>query len=137
MEDNMRKSLLEIYALAVCFILVACFVVAMGVAVYEVVKIAKPEFTLSSYEYKRHQNNDEFWRSYKMGYENRDKDVQRPSEDILTKQRLESYPLTITAERRDAFQSLTISTIILIINLIVYLVHWQIARRARGASLPA
>jgi hypothetical protein len=133
----MKKSLLEIYALAVCFIIVVCFVVAIGVAIYDIVKISKPEFTLSSYEYKRHQNNDEFWRSYKMGYENRDKDLQRPPEEILTKQRLESYPLTIMAERRDAFQSLTKSTIILIINVLVFLVHWQIARRARETSLAA
>lgn len=131
----MKKSLLEIYSLAVCFMIIVCFVVALGVAIYDIVKIAAPEFTLSSYEYKRHQNNDEFWRNYQYAYENRDKKVERPPEDILTKQRLESYPLTIEAERRNAVQSFTIAVIILIINVIVYMVHWRIARRARETGM--
>ncbi len=65
----MKKSRLELYALAVCFIIVVCFVVAIGVAIYDIVKITAPEFTLSSYEYRRHQNNAEFWRSYRCGYD--------------------------------------------------------------------
>jgi hypothetical protein len=129
-----KKSILEVYALAVCFATIICFVVALGIALYDLVKISTPEFTLSSHEYKRHQNNDEFWNSYQCSYENRGKEIQRPSEEVLTKQRLESYPLTIGAQRRDAFQSLTTSTIVLIIDIVVFLVHWQIARRARETS---
>lgn len=131
----MKKSLLEIYALAVCFTTIVCFIIALGFAIYDAIQIATPEFTLSSYEYKRHQNNDEFWKSYHCGYENRERQMQRPSEEILTQQRLESYPLVIKAERRDAFHSLTISTIILIINVVVFLVHWGIARRARETNI--
>ncbi len=55
----------------------------------------------------------------------------------MKKSLLESYPLAITAERRNAFQSLTISTIILIINVVVFLVHWRIARRARESIIAA
>jgi hypothetical protein len=80
-----KKSILEVYALAVCFATIVCFVVALGIALYDLVKILNPEFALSSYEYKRHQNNDEFWRSYQCSYENRGKEIQRPSEEILTK----------------------------------------------------
>ncbi len=131
----MKKSILEVYALAVCFATIVCFVVALGVAIYDIIQISSPEFTLSSYEYNRHQSNDVFWERYKYGYDNRDKEMQRPPEEMLTKQRLESYHQVIKAERRDAFQSLTLSSIILVIDVIVFLVHWRVARRARETNI--
>jgi hypothetical protein len=127
----MKRSLLELYALSVCFIIVTCFVVATGVAIYNIVRVANPEFTLSSYEYKKYQNNDEFWKSYSCGYGSKEKDMQRPPEETLTKQRLEGYPLAIASERRNASQTLTISSIIVMINVVVFLIHWHIARRTR------
>jgi hypothetical protein len=130
----MKRSSLELYALSVCFIIVICFVVATGVAIYNIVRVANPAFTLSSYEYKKYQNNDEFWKSYSCGYENKEKDIQRPPEETLTKQRLESYPLAIASERRNASQTLTIASIIVMVNIVVFLVHWRIARRTREQS---
>jgi len=131
----LKKSILEVYALAVCFITIVCFVVSLGVAIYDIIQISNPEFTQNSYEYKRHQNNDEFWKGYLSTYDNKDKEMQRPSEEELTKQRLESYRLSIKSEKRDAFQSLTTASIILIIDIIVFLVHWWIARRARETNI--
>ncbi|MEW6714784.1 MAG: hypothetical protein AB1306_06815 [Nitrospirota bacterium] len=131
----MKKSILEVYALAVCFATIVCFVIALGVTVYALVCIVNPEFTLSSYEYNRHQSNDAFWDSYKDKYENKDKELQRPSEEDLTKQRTASYPQAIKSERRDGTQSLTIASIILVIDVVVFLIHWLIARRAREANI--
>ncbi len=121
----MKKSIFEVYALTVCFATIVCFVVALGIAIYDFVRIANPEFTLSSYEYRRYQNNDEYWMSYQHGYNK--KGVPRPSEEELTKQRLKSYRLAIKVEKKDAFQSLTICSIILVINIIVFIVHWLVA----------
>ena len=141
----MKKSILEVYALAVCFITVVCFVISLGIAIYDVIQIANPEFTLNSYEYKRHQSNDEYWKSYEgnrlQSYEGRrvgeSREMQRPSEAELSKQRSESYRLSIESEKRDAFQSLTTASIILVIDVIVFLVHWLIARRARESNIIA
>lgn len=36
---DMKKTLLEIYALAVCFVTVVCFAVALGIGVYGVIQI--------------------------------------------------------------------------------------------------
>jgi hypothetical protein len=94
----------------------------VDIAIYDIIQIATPEFTLSSYEYKR------------RGYENRDRQMQCPSDEILTQQRLESYPLAIKTERRCASHSLTISTIILIINVVVFLVDWGIAPCKRNKN---
>jgi hypothetical protein len=57
----MKKSILEIYALAVCFFTVACFVVASGIALYNLIQVVNPEFSLDSQQYNQHQTNDIFW----------------------------------------------------------------------------
>lgn len=132
----MKKTILEIYALAVCFATIVCFVVALGVAIYDVVQIANPEFTMNSYEYNRHQSNDAFLMNYSRGYPGQEKEKQqRPPEEELTKQRLESYQQAIKSEQRNAVQSLTTSSIILVIDVIFFLVHWQMARRARETNI--
>ncbi len=56
----MKKSILEIYALAVCFVALLCFVIALGIGVYDLIQITNPEFTINVYEYERHQSNEAF-----------------------------------------------------------------------------
>ena len=129
----MKKSILEIYALAVCFATTVCFVVALGIALYEVIQITNPEFTLSSYEYNRHQTNDAFWKNCDQ-YESKEKERKRPTEDELTKLRMDSYRQALQSERRDAFQGLTKAIIVIIIDIVFFLVHWRIARRARETN---
>ena len=58
----MKKSILEIYALAVCFVALVCFVIALGIGVYDLIQIANPVFTINAYEYDRHQSNEAFRR---------------------------------------------------------------------------
>ncbi len=123
----MKKSLLEIYALAVCFATIVCFVISLGIGIYDLVEITNPEFTLSSHKYNRHQTNDAFWKNCYSS----DKERTRPPEDELTKKRENSFQRALKAEKRDAFQSLTQIVIILIVNALVFLIHWKIARRAR------
>lgn len=120
----MKKSLLEIYALAVCFVTVVCFVIALGIGLYDLVQLSNPEFTLSSYEFERHQSNEAFTRNWP-------KDKELPSEEELTKRRKQSYSLALLSERRSALQSLVQVFIILVIDVVVFLVHWRLAKRAR------
>ena len=56
----MKQSILEIYALAVCFVTLVCFVIALGIGVYDLIEIANPEVTITSWEYDRHQSNETF-----------------------------------------------------------------------------
>lgn len=130
----MKKSILEIYALAVCFATIVCFVIALGISIYDIVRIVNPEFTMSSYEYNRHQSNDAYWKS-SDNCGNDDKKGPRPTDEELTKQRLASYQQSIKSELRDAFQSLTQTVIIFIIAVVVFLVHWRVARRARETNI--
>lgn len=56
----MKKSLLELYALVVCFVTVICFSVSLGTGLYDMLQIKNPEFTVDSSSFERHQNNDMF-----------------------------------------------------------------------------
>lgn len=82
---------------------------------------------MKSYTYEKHQTNDAFWK----GKYSCNKEKPRPAEEELTKQREESFQREIKSEQRGAFQSLTQIIITLIINALVFIIHWAIARRAR------
>jgi hypothetical protein len=131
----MKKSILEIYALAVCFATVVCFVVAAGIAIYNTIEIINPEFTLNAHEYSRHQSNDAFWKDCDNNYDTDKKENKRPPGEELTKRRVESYQQALKSERRAAFQSLTKTVIVIILDIIFFVAHWRIARRAREANI--
>lgn len=126
----MKKSMLEIYSLAVCFVTVICAVVTIGIGAYDLLEISNPEFTLPAYQYERHQSNEEF---YRKDCE-KEKEVKPLSADEKTKQRLASYDVALKAERRDAVQSLIKVFIVLVINAVVFFGHWRLARRARETN---
>jgi hypothetical protein len=131
----MKKTVLEIYALAVCFVTLVCFVVSLGIGVYSVIQIANPEFTMTSGQYDQYQSNDAFWssRARREGYRSDEeyKKMQRPSDDELTKKRQEGFAIGIKSEQRDGAQSFVKVLIVVLINIAVFFAHWVIARRAR------
>ncbi len=126
----MKRTSIEVYALAVCFVTLICFVVTLGMGTYDVIKIVDPEFTMSPYNYERHQSNEAFLNSWPKG-------KPQPRADELTQLREESYKSALRSEKRGAVQSLTMALIVLIIDTIVFAIHWGIAKRASsrvGAS---
>jgi hypothetical protein len=126
----MKKTILEIYALAVCFVIVVSFAFSLGVGIYDVVKITYPEFTMSNWEYAKFQNNDAYRASNNSIGSNNHKDKQI-SETEITKKRLEAFSNAITNEKREGAQGLMIALIILLINCLIFIPHWIIARKAR------
>jgi hypothetical protein len=129
---RLKKSILEIYALAVCFVTVVCFVVAFGIATYSILQIAKPEFTIDSWQYSQHQTNDAYWNSCSGSrYCGTEEKKERPSELELTKQREESFARILSNEQRDGSQVLVKCLIVLLIDAAAFAFHWFISRRAR------
>lgn len=128
----MKKSILEIYALAVCFVTVVCAVISLGIGIYDILEITNPEFTLPSYQYERHQTNEAFFRK-DCGKE--DKDLASLSEGEKTKRRLESLEVALKAERRGGVQSIVKAFIVLIVDTIAFIIHWWVARRARESGI--
>ena len=123
----MKRSLVEVYALAVCFVTLVCFVIALGIGIYDLIQIVNPEFTISSYTYDRHQSNEAFLKNWT-------KDKPIPQGDELTRLREESYQAALRSESRGAIQSLTMVFIIILIDLVVYIIHWYVAKRARATA---
>ena len=138
----MKKSILEIYALAVCFVALLCFVIALGIGVYDLIQITNPEFTINVYEYERHQSNEAF--DTVRGSPGRAfggiapgipiESTQRPEEEV-TQQREESYQSALRSEGRRGMQSLIRIVIILVIDVLVVVPHWLWVRRTRIAGL--
>jgi hypothetical protein len=125
-----KRSLIEIYALAVCFVTVTCFAIASGIALYDFVQIAVPEITLHSYIYERHQTNEAF----RTAPQGTTESIAGLSEDQLTKRREESYKSALNAERRDGWQSLLRMAIVMLVDLIFFAVHWLLAKRVRESA---
>ena len=123
----MKRALVEVYALAVCFVTVVCFVVALGIGIYDLIQILNPQFTIDSYTYDRHQSNEAFLINWP-------KDKPRPQGEELTRLREESYQAALRSEKRGAIQSLTMVFIIILIDLVVYIIHWYVAKRARATA---
>ena len=59
----MKKTALEIYALSVCLVAVVCLVIATGIALYCMIQLAVPQFTMTGYTYNQYQTNDAYWAS--------------------------------------------------------------------------
>ena len=133
----MKKSILEIYALSVCFVALVCFVIALGIGVYDLIQIANPDFTLTPYEYERHQSNQAFGRSPRMEMRAINPAIplepNERSEEEVTREREASYQAALRAERRRGMQSLTLVGIVMMIDLCVFGAHWMLSKRARVA----
>ncbi len=132
----MKKGWLEIYALAVCFFAIACFVIVLGIGIWDIVKVAAPDFTMHSANWEKHQTDEAFKEALiQASRYDPDKETYVPPEGAaLTKAREESYARTIRSERRDGFQGIVRNLIILVIDIVVFLVHWMAAARARQTA---
>jgi hypothetical protein len=133
----MKKTILEIYALSACFVAVVCLVIASGVALYCFVQLAIPQFTMSGATYSQFQTNDAYWASCAPGLRHcasGEKSKERPSESELTSGRAAGFATAIDVERRDGAQGLVKSAIFILVSLVVFFFHWQLAKRARSSA---
>ena len=128
----MKKTILEIYALAVCFFTVGCFIVTIGMALWDVVEISAPEFTISNSSYQCHQTDQDYRRCFSSERQySREKTPEIfPEGQGLTDKRTNAYERILKQERRQALQSVVQKFIILIVNASVFFFHWRVAMKA-------
>lgn len=131
---EMKKSLLEIYALAVCFFTIACFTIAFGIGAYAGVGMFSPEITMNSWQYSKFQTNDAYWGNSTpvIGASSETKPKERPPEAELTSERMSAYKVAIDAERRESFQTVLKTSIIVVIDILLFSLHWALAKRSRA-----
>jgi hypothetical protein len=95
-----NRTPVQVYALIVCFVALLCFVVTLGIAIYDIVQIAAPEFTYTPEPY---------------------------ISDALSTPGTPEYETGVQNERKNATKSLVQTSIILLIDLGVYAFHWKLA----------
>ena len=125
----MKQSILEIYALAVCFVTLVCFATALGIGMYDLIEIANPEVMIRSFEYEQHKSNETFRLVLAA------RGIADMPEEEVTRQREESYQEILRAEGRQGMQSFLQVVIILVIDVLVFAPHWFLARSIRKASM--
>jgi len=121
----MKKSLLEIYALSVCFVTIICFAVSLGIGIYDVLEMSAPKFTLKSCDFEKHQTNEAFTKRWK------EKKREKYTEEEIVNLREESYQVALSKEKRDAIQSLIRVLIIILIDMVIFIIHWKVAKSTR------
>ncbi len=127
----MKKTALEIYALAVCFIGVVALVVSLGIGIFSSISIMFPDFAVDQWQYEQHQSNEKFWQNHPNRYppEKNGEMKEKPSDEELTKMRIKSYDLVLKNEQRSGAQALVNSIIFFIISSIVFFLHWRIYKK--------
>ena len=127
----MRKSILEIYALTVCFFAVVCFVFVSALAIHDAVQIVSPEFTLSRHHYERYLSNDSFIRtSQQVSAETVAILKELPREEVA-RRRLSELKQTLRVERHDGQRSLFKMLVVLVMDALAFALHWKIGQIAR------
>lgn len=121
----MKKAILEIYSLAVCFFTVICFVVTSGLLIWHFVEVAAPEFTISKRDYKCYQSNE----AYNDCFHKKEPLTEGPA---LTTKRTEGYKLQIKLERRQAVQGIAQKLIVALVCVLFFFLHWSLAKRSRA-----
>jgi len=120
----MKKTIVEIYALAVCFVAVMSIAINLGLVIESSIGMLFPNITMNAYVYKIHSNNDKYWK------EKKDKKI-RPSEKELTKNRLESFKLELEVERRTSLKDFISEWINIVISFLLGFIHWQFILRKK------
>lgn len=133
----MKKSILEIYSLAVCFIGVIAIVISMAISIYTLIEIADPEFGISQWEYQRHLSNENFWENNPKNVANFEssENKQKPTNEEITKLREASYKNVLLTSQLESKKTLIQSIIFLVISSIAFFFHWKIFKKSHNKNL--
>ena len=123
-----RWSLLEAYALSVCLGMLVWFIIASYLFGVGLVAGKIPEFTIDYWTYSEHQSNETFW---ERRVRFRSPADPRPSDDVLTAEREQSWRTALELERRNGLRRAASALFGLAVSSVAFWAHWRIARRAR------
>jgi len=128
----MKTNILLIYAYLVCFVTVTCGAIYTGIILYDIVQASAPEFMLSEYDKHNYRNNENFIENnYTYSDGKKINKYEGYSEEKITFIRTESYQSKIDQEKNNAIKSIIQSSIVLVIDVALFFVHWRIAKRVR------
>lgn len=122
-----KKSLLEMYALAVCFAAVLVILFNGAMSLNYIVRIVNPNLTVSSYEYDRSLTDEAYLRNWPTG---------RPLPDpaSVPKLRAEAFDAALRSEQQNGRRDLIESLTYVIAGLTAFGIHWVLAKRVRSSE---
>ena len=128
------KNLLEVYALAVCFVSVVVFVIVSGFGTWGLIQWVAPDFAISSYDYSCYLSDEAYSdclknRSY---YDKNKEDL--PTGEELTRKRLAKYQNDLVNTERAGKQTVVVIFVVLMIGLIIFYIHWSLASKIRNKT---
>jgi hypothetical protein len=128
----MRKSALEVYALAICFVTLAAMCFTGAVAVFSAVQITQPSLTLYPGQLQPYQSNEAF-KAEAGGAPSQNVDPQDAgaADADLTQQRMKAMQDVIATEKAMGERNLVIQGLLFLLNLILFGWHWRMAGRER------
>lgn len=129
----MNTRILELYALAVCFVMLASMTIAASVLLWNLMGFATPDFTLDSYNYQCNQADEAYLDCFQVHFNALE------SEGLpgglegaeLTQKRERAYAVLLSTEQRSSAQSAVICLIIFVLCWLVFAFHWRLARKSR------
>lgn len=132
----MKKTILEIYALAVCFLALACFIVLLGFAIWNLIGLTAPSFTINQQQYDCHLSEQAYEDciSVEWLYSREFNPKPVPQGAALRAARQASYADLLRSEQRQSLQGLTLQLAMLAIVSLAFLGHWLLARRCRDSA---
>ena len=130
---TIKRTLLEFYAFAVCFLNVLIGSIALGIIIYAMTSIAAPELTLPGWEHSRYQSNDEFIAT-RPDTESLSEKLKNMSEQEITEARETAYRIALKGEQREGLQDIVRYSIVLLIQIVLFMVHWKLAKRKSSSD---
>ncbi len=130
----MKKSILEIYALTVCFFAVVCFVFVSALAIHDLVQIMNPEFTLDRHHYERYLSNESYVRTSQPSSAQAEAILKAVPREEISRRRMSEFKRTLRAERHEGQLNLFKMLVVLVVDAVAFAVHWKIGHIARSEA---
>jgi hypothetical protein len=125
-----KKTLVELYALTVCFGAMGFIAVYSALGLYDVVCVVAPKTTLSGYVLWSYETNERFLESWRRNH----KDEPAPDDASVTALRLKERDAEIRSQKQDRTQDLVKALCFIAVNLSVFAIHWRVAKNQRNAQ---
>ena len=127
----MKTNIFLIYAYLVCFVTLSCGAIFTGIILYDIVEISVPEFMMSEVDKQKYLDEQNYIENKKIQPDDKKNTHEIYSDEEITEIRTWDYKSAIDRERNNAIKSIIQSLIILVIDLVLFFVHWRVAERAR------
>jgi hypothetical protein len=125
----MKNVVLEIYALAVCFVCLFVLSTTISIAAYSTISIVSPATTIYAAQIQPYMDNDSFRKTI-LTPDAGGADTAASDADV-TKQREKALADLLDMQRSSGIQLLLSQAGPFVIGLILFLIHWSMAAAIR------